>query len=202
MIETQRVPCVSLDGDYTVVNFLGRRRNTIRKAEFAATDDFISGMRNVASGVVLVTTWIDNRPWGLTISSFVSVSVKPPRVLISLQSRTASCLSILETNEFGACLLHEEHRSVAEDCSKPGTPKFFDDQAVQDRSQSDGPPRLMNSFFHMDCRVEEVVVVGDHTLFVGGVRETVLSDGGSPLVYTAGSFHAVGKKLVADPDAK
>ena len=154
-------------------------------------DQFVSGMRCAASGVVVVTCWVDSRPWGLTISSFISVSAEPPRVLVSLQSTTASSRSIEESGSFGVSMLGSEHHSVAKLCSERGTPKFIDDHVV-DVNACDASPRLRSALVHMDCAVEDVVEVGDHKLFVASVVDVIHTEDGPPLIYTNGVFHHIG----------
>lgn len=155
-------------------------------------ESFIAGMRHNASGVVVVTTWVDDRPWGLTISSFISVSVDPPRVLVSLQSSTVTCRAVAEGGAFGVSVLASAHEDVGRLCSTPGAPKFIDEHAADTRTAG-GPPRLEEFLVHMDCVVEQQVPVGDHTLLVarvtGLLRDTAAGD---PLIYTGGAFHHLG----------
>ena len=54
--------------------------------ESTPISDFADAMSTLASGVVLVTGWVGDRPWGMTVTSFASVSAEPPTVLVSLGS--------------------------------------------------------------------------------------------------------------------
>jgi flavin reductase (DIM6/NTAB) family NADH-FMN oxidoreductase RutF len=64
----------------------------IRESASTAEDQgltFREAMSFLASGVVVVTASIDGRPWGMTVSSACPVSVDPPTMLVSLNTRTA-----------------------------------------------------------------------------------------------------------------
>jgi flavin reductase ActVB len=57
----------------------------------SAEAELKSAIGRLAGGVPLVTSWLDGRPWGLTMSAFCSVSIEPPRVLASLTTKTVYC---------------------------------------------------------------------------------------------------------------
>ncbi|MGH2970263.1 MAG: flavin reductase family protein, partial [Solirubrobacteraceae bacterium] len=69
-------------------------RQVLTGGEAAA---FKAAMRVLAGGVVMVTTRVDGRPWGLTISSCCSLSAEPPQLLVSLGSQTVTCREVLSS---------------------------------------------------------------------------------------------------------
>ncbi len=89
-----------------------------------APDAFRHAMRLLAGGVVVVTTRVDGRPWGLTVSACCSLTAAPPRVLVSLDARTA------------APGTRSARRSSASRCSPPA------------RSTSRAPARRASSRVH------------------------------------------------------
>lgn len=160
-------------------------------------DEFRRAMRLLAGGVVMVTTHVDDRPWGLTISSFCSITADPPQVLISLGSRTVTAAQVLETGKFGISLLNEEHRELAEVGSASGAPKFVDDycEVHADRQRS---PRVREALYHLDCEVTDTYGVGDHTIFIARVEraERTEADGEpGPLIYFDQTYRQVGSNL-------
>ena len=82
-------------------------------AEALPAADFAAAMRELASGVVLVTTWVGGRPWGMTVTAFASVSADPPTVLVSLGSSTRSACAIEASGRFGVAILAERQRAAA-----------------------------------------------------------------------------------------
>lgn len=162
-----------------------------------APDEFRHAMRLLAGGVVVVTTRVDERPWGLTVSACCSLTAAPPRVLVSLDSRTASWAAIRREGEFGVALLASDQIDVARACSAAGQPKFIEAFATEPGGAS-GAPVVRDALVHLDCRLESTYAVGDHQLVVGRVREAVSPADpaiAEPLVYFERRFRGIGTPL-------
>ena len=156
-------------------------------------EGFKAAMRMLAGSVVMVTAQIEGRLWGLTISACCSMSASPPRVLISL-SRTASCrAAILSTRRFGLSILRADQRPLADLGAVPGGPKYVDAFCEGERSGA----RIAGALYHLDCSVDRVFDVEEHTLVIGAVEATIPGrkpvDGSSgPLLYFDREFHDLG----------
>lgn len=140
---------------------------------------FREAMALLASGVAMVTTRIDGRPWGLTISSCTSLSADPPQILVSVGTQTVTSRQIERTRRFGLSLLSARHRQLAEVGAAPGAPKFVDDHCEDDGEER--CPRVRGALYHLDCEVTHVDVVADHTIFVGRVTRWVSGGGDGPI---------------------
>jgi flavin reductase (DIM6/NTAB) family NADH-FMN oxidoreductase RutF len=169
-------------------------------------------MRQVASTVVVVTSYVSGRPWGTTISGFMSVSVEPPLCLVSLLRETVIWSAVAERGHFGVSVLPPGLSSVARLASAPGRPKYIDmvcteaslagawDCFVSGRSASVGgddpagrDPEVAGAIAHLDCDVYRSVTVADHELVIGRVIEVSSGSGrGDPLLYLAGEYRQVG----------
>lgn len=155
---------------------------------------FREAMSLLVSGVAMVTTWVDARPWGLTISACCSFSAAPPQVLISLGSHTVTANSVSRSRKFGLALLSTQHRELAEYGSAPGSPKFVDDHCLNDHP--DASPRIRGTLYHLDCHVTAATTLADHTVFIGQVVSAVAGAGAEkPLVYYNRHYHQVGSHL-------
>lgn len=160
--------------------------------------DLRLAMRNLASGVVSVTTWNDGRPWALTVSSCCSVSLEPPTVLVSLLSRSVTARSVRSEGIFGLNLLGNDQVGVAEAGAAPGTPKFVDDHCDWERSGQVRTPVLAGSVAHLCCILLEAHEVADHVVCVALVdRVTLLNPGKGPLLYASQRYG----QFVAKPGA-
>ncbi len=161
-------------------------------------ETFRRAMRRLAGGVVVVTTEVDDRPWGLTVSACCSLTAEPPRVMVSLDSRTVSCRAILASGSFGVALLGADQVDVARVCSAPGQPKFIEELVDASRSELRAPV-IGGALMHLDCQVEGTHAVGDHRLVVGRISDVVGRPdeaAGEPLVYFERAFRGIGS-LVA-----
>jgi flavin reductase (DIM6/NTAB) family NADH-FMN oxidoreductase RutF len=147
----------------------------------AAPAAFTDAMSLLASGVVMVTGWVDGRPWGMTVSAFASVSAEPPTILVSLRSDTASARAIEEAGSFGVSILGRHHCAAAAHGSAPGASKFLEPFADQDEDAHS--PAIAGALAHFACDLTAALAVADHTIFVGRVGEARTARGGEPLVY-------------------
>jgi flavin reductase ActVB len=160
-------------------------------------EEVVNGFRDamslLAAGVVMVTTRIDDRPWGLTVSACCSVSMAPPMLLVSLGATTASARAIEASGSFGVSILGERLIETARFGSARGAPKFiedFHDTAADERSVS---PAVAGAISHVDCSVAHAHAVADHVIFLGRVENVIGAHRhDDPLVYHDRRWHRLG----------
>jgi flavin reductase (DIM6/NTAB) family NADH-FMN oxidoreductase RutF len=143
---------------------------------------FADAMSTLASGVVLVTCRLADRPWGMTVTAFASVSAYPPTVLVSLGSETATARAIAATSAFGVSVLSRDQVDVAEYGAARGAAKFLD-SLIEPRDRESASPAIAQALAHLDCDVVEAVDAADHTVFFGYVHTVRRRSGGDPLLY-------------------
>jgi flavin reductase ActVB len=166
-----------------------------RPAKSVDEETFKSAMRSLAAGVVMVIARKGNRLWGLTISACCSISANPPRVLISLANEASCRDAILETRRFGLSVLRDDQKHLAELGAVPDAPKYVD-AFCEDAGAEPPTTMIAGALVHLECAVERVFGVGDHTLLIGDVRAVVTpSREGGPLLYFDRTFHALGRGL-------
>ena len=140
-------------------------------------------MRNWATGVTLVTAKDPGGPHGMTVSSFTSVSLEPPHILVSLE-RTARTHSMVETQRaFGVSILSETQHDLAERFAGrvgDAEDRFAD---VEYELTENGVPFVLGCLAFLDCRVVRAFPAGTHTLFIGEVVGGRQLHNSSPLVY-------------------
>jgi flavin reductase (DIM6/NTAB) family NADH-FMN oxidoreductase RutF len=143
---------------------------------------FADAMSTLASSVVLVTCRLGNRPWGMTVTAFASVSADPPTVLVSLGSETASARAIERTRSFGVSILAAEQLDVAHHGSTPGEAKFLE-PFVEPCGVRSASPAVAGALTHLDCELTEAVCAADHVVLFGRVRAVRRPRTGEPLLY-------------------
>lgn len=160
-------------------------------------DRFRETFRDLAAGVVVVTSWVDDRPWGMTINSCCSISTAPPRVLISVQRGTRTQASIDADGAFGLNLLAADQKDVAESAAIAGGPKFIDLFCGPRRGEE--PPAIRGSLWFLECGTEHAFDVGDHQLIVGRVAHATRTrphgEGHEPLLYFNRTYRLIGQQL-------
>ena len=138
-----------------------------------------------ATGVTVVTTRGRNgKLEGLTANSFASVSLDPPLVLWSLKDGAASLPNFAESGWFAINVLGAAHQHLSHHFATPSVDKFA---GVDFLAGIGGCPLLPDALASFECSVEQKVIAGDHTIFIGRVQRLMQRDG-EPLIFTGGAF--------------
>ena len=149
---------------------------------------FRNALGRFASGVTIVTTRDSVRTHGMTANSFVSVSLDPPLILISVDNRANMHTLLPTTRYFGVSVLAEEQELLSNHFAGREVAgleiPFVDQHDV---------PVIDGAVAHFVARVVDIHPAGDHTLYIGHVEHFEARDG-RPLVFHAGNY----RKLHAD----
>jgi flavin reductase (DIM6/NTAB) family NADH-FMN oxidoreductase RutF len=152
-----------------------------------AAGNLRASLGRFVTGVVVVT-FDDGGPRGITVNSFTSVSMDPPLVLVSIARRARSHDALCGA-EFCVNVLGAEQESVARCFSgrpQPIEPTWAEGVPV---------PRLAGVLASLECRPWRCYDGGDHTLVVGEVTDVAYRDG-EALAYANSRF-----TTVAEPEA-
>lgn len=160
------------------------RRDT---TQWESSEAFRSGMRQLASGVSLITGGTATAPVGLVATAVCSVSVEPPTLLASI-NRNASAFPTIDTlGRFAINVLGPSHREIIEQFSQ--TERRHERFASGDwLHQPDGPPLLADAIAIFDCRVVERLHYSTHTIFLARPLEVKVHEG-KPLVHFNRQLH-------------
>jgi flavin reductase ActVB len=143
-------------------------------------------MASFPSGVTIVTTaGADGRWWGFTATSFCSVSVDPPLVLVCL-AQTAEChLVFAEAQRWLVHVIPPEHAPLGIGFATRGADKFGAADFEPDENRL---PRLAGACITLDCEEQAKLPGGDHTILLGRVRRVHIGDG-DPVVFFSRNLH-------------
>ena len=141
-------------------------------------DEFREAMGHVASPVAIVTTYVDGTPYGTTVSAFLSLSMRPPKLLVSLDNRSSLLGWLRVGSVVGANILASGQSDLAGLFSTRGVDRF----AAVGWSLVDGAPALADTHAWVASRVESLVTAGDHTLVLADVI-SARADSREPLTY-------------------
>jgi flavin reductase (DIM6/NTAB) family NADH-FMN oxidoreductase RutF len=155
-------------------------------------ESFRRALRRFATGVTIVTVDHDGELHGMTASSFASVSLDPPLILVCLDKTSRTRALILEKGTFAVNILAADQEGESRAFSRRGTKPF--DELSHSRGDT-GDPLLDGAIAWIECRLEEMVAAGDHDIFVGEVLACGDRDG-TPLLYYDQTYGSL--KPVAD----
>jgi flavin reductase (DIM6/NTAB) family NADH-FMN oxidoreductase RutF len=146
-------------------------------------------MRRWATGVTVVSAAYEGVQHGMTVSSFTSISLEPPYVLISLSRHTRTHMLVARSGRFGVTILSEAQQDIS-DRFAGRTPddqdRFVD---LETYTLVTGAPLLEGGLVGMDCKVQAAYEVGTHTLFVGEIIALSRITPGEPLLYYNRDYH-------------
>jgi flavin reductase (DIM6/NTAB) family NADH-FMN oxidoreductase RutF len=150
--------------------------------------EFRNALARWASGVTVVTARDDRGPIGMTASSFSSLSLDPPLVLVCVARSALSHEGLVAADGFAVHILEREQRDMSELFARAGAAKF--DEYPDERGLFDAP-LLPFGIARLECAHEAAHDGGDHTILVGRVLRIELA-GADPLIYCNRGYHGLG----------
>jgi flavin reductase (DIM6/NTAB) family NADH-FMN oxidoreductase RutF len=157
----------------------------------ANPEEVRQAMRQWTTGVTIVTSCHDGYQHGMTVSSFTSVSLDPPVLLISLQRDSRTHLLIKQSGIFGVTILAENQKEISERFAG----KTPDDEdrfsGLETFNMITGSPFLVGGLAYLDCIVNKTLIFGVHSLFFGKVLASQFASEGRPLLYHDRHYHFI-----------
>jgi flavin reductase (DIM6/NTAB) family NADH-FMN oxidoreductase RutF len=151
-------------------------------------DLFRQVMGNWATGVTIVATSGRNgKPYGLTVSSFTSVSLDPPLILVCLDNRISGLQAFKDSGKFGVSVLAEEQADLSTLFAKKDSVRP-EDLYVTGKM---GVPLIKDALATLECVTHAMYAGGDHQILLGEVHAAALGtakDGNGPLLYCRGKY--------------
>jgi flavin reductase (DIM6/NTAB) family NADH-FMN oxidoreductase RutF len=144
-------------------------------------------MRSFPQGVTVVTMRAPDGPKGITVSSFTSVSLEPPLVLISIAKTSALHDAFSGCKAFGVNFLADDQRSVSDRfAGRVEANDRFD--GIRFTEGSTGSPIIDGVRAIIECTTWKVYEGGDHSILLGEVVAARALNAKRPLVYYAQQY--------------
>ena len=139
-----------------------------------------------ATGVTVVTTLHDQDVHGMTANAFVSVSLEPPLVLVSVDHR-ANLHRILQqgVTHYGISVLAQDQEVLSNHFAGRKTEGL--DLPFVTRL---GVPLIAGAIAYFIVKLTDAHPAGDHTLYIGRV-EHFESTEGRPLLFFSGQYRYI-----------
>ncbi|MDH6112249.1 flavin reductase (DIM6/NTAB) family NADH-FMN oxidoreductase RutF [Kitasatospora sp. MAP12-15] len=164
-------------------------------ASLATPDEFRAALSQLAAGVALLTVHDGGEDAGMTATSFLSVSLEPPLVLVSVREDSRMDELLSRVDLWAVSLLGERHRTLASRFAMKGrlSDRLLFADTPHHRGPASGAPLVEGALATVECRTEQRIAAGDHTLVIGRVLEArVPSPDGQPLLYFRGGYRQLG----------
>ena len=144
-----------------------------------------------ATGVTVLTTLNADQVHGMTANAFMSVSLSPPLVLISLDRRARLCSMLHEGMRFGVNVLSAEQAGLSDRFARRAVAEGLEPTF----SVLHETPLVDGALAHVVARVVRSYWGGDHSLFLGQVEYAHHGEG-QPLLFHGGRY----ERMIADPE--
>jgi flavin reductase (DIM6/NTAB) family NADH-FMN oxidoreductase RutF len=136
-----------------------------------------------ASGVTVITTLREMVPHGMTASSFSSLSLDPPLVLVSVDQRARLHQLLPETGRYGVSILAKGQDLLSTHFA--GRPN---DSLQIPWIEAEGLPFIDGALAHLACDVFSAIPGGDHIIYIGRITHAQVWPDREPLLYHSGKY--------------
>lgn len=140
-------------------------------------------MSQLAAAVAIVTTGTAAEPHGTTVSAFMSLSLEPPMVLVSLDRKSSLLAQLAEGSSIGINVLSTEQNVLA----RRFADKTLDRFAGVQWAMADGAPQLAGDHTWVAGTVARIIPAGDHFLVLVDVDAAEVN-ANCPLLYWQREF--------------
>jgi flavin reductase (DIM6/NTAB) family NADH-FMN oxidoreductase RutF len=150
--------------------------------------EFRHTLGRFATGVTIVTTEAEGQVHGMTANAFVSVSLDPPLVMVSVDNRARMINYLTASQRYGVSILAENHEPFSNHFA--GHPVAGLEIPLVKKH---GMALLDGAVGHLVTSVVQTILAGDHTLYVGQVEYLWWQDE-RPLLFYAGRYRKLNRR--------
>lgn len=140
-------------------------------------------MRRWTTGVTIVTSANDRVRHGMTVSSFTSLSLSPPYVMVSLENNTRTFELVSTQRVFGITVLGEDQQPISDRFANTHTELGSRFEDLETFTLDTGAPFIRGGLAFFDCRIVTTLPAGTQTVFVGEVVAVREGEDKAPLLY-------------------
>ncbi|MFD2045770.1 flavin reductase family protein [Ornithinibacillus salinisoli] len=146
---------------------------------------FRDAMGKFATGITIVAIREEEEVRAMTVNAFMSISLEPKLIAISIDKRASMHNRFELSSKFGISILADDQKELS---------MIFAKQMEKDRhvpfTTLDGAPVINNSLTTLSCQVNDRIDAGDHTIVLAEVHALNLKDG-DPLVFYEGNYRGI-----------
>lgn len=148
--------------------------------------DFRNALGRFPTGIAVITAMDgQGKRIGITVNSFVSVSLDPPLISFNIARTLASFEAISKLDGFNVNLLMDDQREVSNRFAQAGADKWRD---VSYHLNDAGHPVITPSMATFHCSRYAIYEAGDHRIVVGRVTALEVDESATPLVFYRGAY--------------
>lgn len=139
-----------------------------------------------ATGVTVVSFLRGGAPAGMTVNAFLSVSLDPPLVLVSVRKASRFVEHVKLGDRCGINILSEAQRHLG-----PHFASQPEEEVQAHFTDHAGTPLLDGSLAQIVARVVDIHPAGDHLLFIAAIEHLAHGPEAQPLIYFSGRYKQI-----------
>ena len=144
---------------------------------------FRRALGRFATGVIVLTAGTRRAPHAMTANAFMSGSLDPPLVVVSVRRRARMHRWLTGARRFGVSILDQTQEPASRHFAGQAVPGFAPELAELARV-----PVLAAAAVVIAARIRHRYACGDHTLLVGEVEDLAVSGAPPPLLFYDGRY--------------
>jgi flavin reductase (DIM6/NTAB) family NADH-FMN oxidoreductase RutF len=144
--------------------------------------------RQFVTGVTVVTAMDGDKPRGLAVNAFASITLDPPTVMVAVQRTSSTHDCLFRAAHLAINILSVDQLDVVNRFAVKSDDKFA---GLDWEAGPFGSPLIQRSGAQMEVEIRERLQASTHTVFICRVVHATVSDR-RPMVYSAGGFFDAG----------
>jgi flavin reductase (DIM6/NTAB) family NADH-FMN oxidoreductase RutF len=161
----------------------------VDKSPAGLLQEYKRAMRRCAKTVAVVAVGERGSRHGFTATSYCSLSLSPPTIMICVDRQTRAYGGIVRNRRFSMNYLRPGHDFIADTFA--GKARTHGEERFDDALWEQSPllvPVLRESAASLICGVEETIERVSHSVFIAEIIDVYLGSTGASLVYANGSY--------------
>lgn len=153
-------------------------------------NDFKQALQHWASGITVITT--DSERFGMkgmTATSFSSVSLEPPQILVCINEKADTGEGIQDSQYFAVNILNAEHEDISNQFAGGASQEERFANVSWEKGVC-GMPILKDSLATLECKLVQQVKAGTHWIMIGEVQ-SISCRSGEPLLYYRSGYRTL-----------
>ena len=148
---------------------------------------FRAVMGHFATGVTVISYLRDGERAGMTVNAFLSVSLEPPLVLVSVRRLAQFTAHVKNGDCYGVNFLAERQQHLSAHFSGQPVPGL----QVPFIEGRHGTPLIDGSLSQIVARVVDIHPAGDHLLYIAQVEQLRVGAEARPLIFFSGAYKRI-----------
>ena len=142
-------------------------------------DNLKKTLSTFTTGITVVATKYNSILYGKTINSFSSLSLSPPLVMFSIDTKSSKLKTFKNSKTVTINILSKNQKLLSNNFAK----KNPDWKDIDYNILKNGNPIIKNCVSNLDCKIIDKIKKGDHIIFVCKVFQILKNNKLKPLIY-------------------